>query len=110
MFPAVKMISCFYKLRIDLVFYDLYLINNEKKNSFRKGTGYYEILYRHANIAQVTSVENLGTWFKENGIMVTHINKLCKAASFHLYDIRRIRKYLTSEAMHSAPCSCKWVA
>ena len=104
------MISCFYKLRIDLVFYDLYLINNEKKNSFRKDTGYYEILYRHANIAQVTSVENLGTWFKENGIMVTHINKLCKAASFHLYDIRRIRKYLTSEAMHSAPCSCKWVA
>ena len=104
------MISCFYKLRIDLVFYDLYLINNDKKNSFRKGTGYYEILYSHANIAQVTSVENLGSWFKENGIMVTHINQLCKAASFHLYDIRRIRKYLTSEAMHSAPCSCKWVA
>ena len=71
-FLQLKMISCFYKLRIDLVFYDLYLINNDKKNSFRKGTGYYEILYRHANIAQVTSVENLSSWFKENGIMVTH--------------------------------------
>ena len=33
--------------------------------------------------------------------MVTHINKLCKAVSFHLYNIRRIRKYLTSEATHS---------
>ena len=33
--------------------------------------------------------------------MVTHINKLCKAASFHLYSIRRIRNYLTSEAFQS---------
>ena len=33
--------------------------------------------------------------------MVTHINKLCKAASFHLYNIRRIRKCLTSEATQS---------
>ena len=33
--------------------------------------------------------------------MVTYINKLCKAVSFHLYNIRHIRKYLTSEATHS---------
>jgi len=28
--------------------------------------------------------------------MMTNINKICKAASFHLYNIRRIRKYLTN--------------
>ena len=36
-----------------------------------------------ANIALVT-VKNLGSWFDESMTMVTHINKLCKAASFHL--------------------------
>ena len=32
--------------------------------------------------------------------MTTHIIKVCKAASFHLYNIRRIRKYLTNESTH----------
>ena len=32
--------------------------------------------------------------------MITHITKVCKAASFHLYNIRHIRKYLTSESTH----------
>ena len=53
------------------------------------------------SIVPVTSVKNLGVWFNEHISMVTHINKLCKAASFHLYNIRRIRKYLTSEATQS---------
>ena len=53
------------------------------------------------SIVPVTSVKNLGFWFNEHVSMVTHINKLCKAASFHLYNIRRIRKYLTSEATQS---------
>ena len=52
-----------------------------------------------ASIVQVTSVKNFGSWFDENMNMVTHIHKMCKEASFHLYRIRRIRKYLTSEAI-----------
>jgi len=32
--------------------------------------------------------------------MIPHINKVCKAASFHIYNIRRIRKYLTIDATH----------
>lgn len=55
-----------------------------------------------ANIALVTLIKNFGSWFDENMTMVTHINKLCKAVSFHLYNIRRIRKYLTSEASQSS--------
>ena len=53
------------------------------------------------SIVQVTSVKNLGSWFDEHTSMVTHINKLCKAASFHLYNMRRIRKYITSETIQS---------
>ena len=48
-----------------------------------------------SSIVPVTSVKNLGSWFDKNMSMTTHIIKVCKAASFHLYNIRRIRKYLT---------------
>ena len=37
-----------------------------------------------ANIALVTLIKNLGSWFDENMTIVTHINKLCKAACFYL--------------------------
>ena len=47
-------------------------------------------------IAPVTSVRNLGSWFDQNLSMI--INKMCKAASFHIYNIRRIRKYLNNDA------------
>ena len=49
-------------------------------------------------IAPVTSVGNLGSWFDQNLSMIPHINKICKAASFHICDIRRIRKYLNNAA------------
>ena len=49
-------------------------------------------------IAPVTSVRNLGSWFDQNLSMIPHINNICKAASFHIYNIRRIRKYLNNDA------------
>ena len=49
-------------------------------------------------IAPVTSVRNLGSWFYQNPSMTPHINKICKAASFHIYNIRGIRKYLNNDA------------
>ena len=49
-------------------------------------------------IAPVTSVGNLGSWFDQNLSMIPHINKICKAASFHIYNIRWIRKYLNIDA------------
>ena len=49
-------------------------------------------------IAPVTSVRNLGSWFDQNLSMIPHIYKICKAASFHIYNIRRIRKYLDNDA------------
>ena len=44
-------------------------------------------------IAPVITVRNLGSWFDQNLSMTLHINKICKAATFHIYNIRRIRKY-----------------
>ena len=37
-------------------------------------------------IPPVTSVRNLGSWFEQNLSMIPHINKICKAASFHIYN------------------------
>ena len=49
-------------------------------------------------VSPVGLVRNLNTWLDENMNMVTHINKTCKASYFHLYNTRRIRKFLTKEA------------
>ena len=39
----------------------------------------------------------LGMWLDSNLSMVEHITKASSAAFFHLYNIRRIRKYLSKE-------------
>ena len=49
------------------------------------------------NIAPHSPVKNLGVWFDSNLSMVDHITKTCSAAFYYLYNIRRIRKYLTKE-------------
>ena len=51
-----------------------------------------------ATISPVTAVKNLGSWFDENMNMGCHIHKMCKTLSFHLYNIRRIRKYLSKDS------------
>ena len=56
-------------------------------------------------IAPVTSVRNLGSWFDQKLIMIPHIKKICKAASFYIYNIRRIRKYLNIDATQMLNCS-----
>ena len=43
------------------------------------------------------SAKNLGSWFDSHMDMATHITKTCGSAFFYLYNIRHIRKYLTSE-------------
>ena len=49
------------------------------------------------DIIPVYSVKNLGPWFDSHMDMATHITKTCGSAFFYLYNIRHIRKYLTSE-------------
>ena len=48
-------------------------------------------------VTPVSVLRNLGVWFDSHMSYVTHINKTCKAAFFHLHNIRRIRKFLSNE-------------
>ena len=50
------------------------------------------------SVVPVTAARNLGTWFDTNLSLVTHITKTCKAAFYHLHNIRCIRKFLTMES------------
>ena len=52
----------------------------------------------NALIPAASSVRNLGTWFDETFSVDIHITKTCSASFFHLHNIRRIHKYLTSAA------------
>ena len=50
-----------------------------------------------ADIVPHSPVKNLGVWLDSNLSMVDHITKASSTAFFHLYNIRRIRKYLSKE-------------
>ena len=49
-------------------------------------------------VAPVAVARNLGTWFDTSLSLLTHNTKTCKAAFYHLHNIRRIRKFLTVES------------
>ena len=49
------------------------------------------------DVSPVYSAKNLGSWFDSHMDVATHITKTCGRAFFYLYNIRHIRKYLTSE-------------
>ena len=48
-----------------------------------------------SQIALSCEVRNLGTWFDSEMSMLCHINRTCSSAFYYLYNIRRIRKYLS---------------
>ena len=48
-----------------------------------------------SDIHPVPLVRNLGCWFDSRLSMASHITKLCASSFYYVYNIRRIRKYLT---------------
>ena len=50
-----------------------------------------------AEVSSSSEVKNLGCWLDNQLKLDSHINRLCKSAFFHLYNIRRIRKFLSPE-------------
>ena len=42
-------------------------------------------------------VRNLGSWFDRNLDMSSHISKLCASAFYHLHNISRIRRFLSTD-------------
>ena len=50
-------------------------------------------------IQPATSVRNLGVVMDSTLSCDSHITSICRSARFHLYRLRSVKKYLTSEAM-----------
>ena len=48
-------------------------------------------------ITPVSSVRNMGSWFDAKLTMATQITRTCNSASYYLYNLRRIRMYLSKE-------------
>ena len=51
-----------------------------------------------SRISPSTKVKNLGSWFDPNLDMISHINNICSSSFYYLYNIRRIRKYLSHQS------------
>ena len=49
-------------------------------------------------IKPLKSIRNLGSWFDCHMSVDVHIGKICSQAFRELYNIRKIRKYLTPES------------
>jgi hypothetical protein len=48
-----------------------------------------------------TAIKNLGSWFDSHLNMQDHIKKTCSSSFYNIYNIRRIRKYLTRDVTES---------
>ena len=48
-------------------------------------------------VSSVSEARNLGVWFDSKFQFQTHINKTCQSAFYYIYNIRRIRKFLSFE-------------
>ena len=46
----------------------------------------------------VPLVRNLGCWFDSRLSVASHITKICTSSIYYIYNIRRIRKYLSRQS------------
>ena len=44
-----------------------------------------------------TQMKNLGSWFDSKLDMLSHVNSICSSSFYYIYNIRRIRKYLSHQ-------------
>ena len=51
-----------------------------------------------SNVSPVKSAKNLGKWIDSNLNLKINVNNTCKAAYYHLTNVRRIRKYLDEKS------------
>ena len=56
-----------------------------------------ELRIDHVKVSTVCNVPNLGTWFDIHLSMKTAINKTCQSGLYHLYNIGRIKRFLSFE-------------
>ena len=53
------------------------------------------LLVARTVVSSVSEARNLGVWFDSKFQFQTHINKTCQSAFYYIYNIRRIRKFLS---------------
>ena len=53
----------------------------------------------NVHLTPLSEACNLGCWFDSQLSMVTHIHKVCKSAYYHLYNLRKIRKFLDNQSI-----------
>ena len=102
---VAAMESCIRDIR-QWMLHDKLMINDTKSELLVIGTRQQLQKINIANIAvgesdvyPSTCVRNLGSWFDSELKMNTHINKACSAAFFHLHNIKRISKFLSSDSL-----------
>ena len=84
---------------------DRLMVNDDKTEFLIIGTKHQleKVSIDHVSVGSTpikpsTEVRNLGVWLDSNLSMSSHIAKICSFVLYHLYNIRRIRKYLSREA------------
>ena len=48
-------------------------------------------------VNSLPQVRNVGSWFDSNLDMLSHVNSICSSSFYYIYNIRRIRKYLSHQ-------------
>ena len=87
---------------------DKLMLNDEKTEFIVIGTRQQLVKVKvdslcmgHAAILPSSKVRNLGGWFDNQLKMITQINQTCKAAFFHIFNIRRLRKFLSFDTVQT---------
>ena len=60
------------------------------------------------NVSAVSSARNLGSWLDTKLSMATHITKLSGSCFYHLYNIRRLRKFLSRRCAETLVHAFVW--
>ena len=82
-------------------------LNMEKTEFLLIGTSWKNVNITTLRLGDTTitqppsAVKNLGAWFDAQLNMHEHIKKTCSSSFFHIYNIRRIRKYLSRKTTES---------
>ena len=59
-----------------------------------------------SDIQPVPIARNLGSWFDSRLSMATHITIICASSFYYIYNIRRIRKYLSQQSTETLVHAC----
>ena len=68
------------------------------RQRFKKVT-FNTLRVSNTQVTSLSQAKNLGSWFDTQMNLNTHVTKCCQAAFFHLFNIRRIRKFLNHETV-----------